>query len=199
MRRKHCGKFTDWFLISLFSFFSTSKEMAPIAGVSHWLKLPGRWVCQFLILLTFYHSMVQVLVPGKATDAKAEKGNSRGREKHYFFRSSTNPVCLHQESALWWLTWNSMEGFVLTPTGFGVLNPDRAEEANSTRHCEKPGTTLAAFSAEGFSCCDTVWLWWHLLPTSAKLLTHPQRVPTPPWEEFSLVLIEIRDGEKQAM
>jgi len=47
---------------------------------------------------------------------------------------------------------------------------------NSTRHCGKPGTTLCQLSAKCFSCCSTVWLWWHLLPSSTELLTDPQRV-----------------------
>lgn len=35
---------------NFFFFFSILKEMAPIAAVTHWWKLPGRCVGQFLIL-----------------------------------------------------------------------------------------------------------------------------------------------------
>lgn len=42
------------------------------------------WPVSHFILLTFYHSMVQVPVPDKATEAKTGKGNSRGWKKHLF-------------------------------------------------------------------------------------------------------------------
>lgn len=148
--------------------------------------------------------MVPVHVPDKATDAKTEKRNSGvGVEKTFFFWSSTSPVCLQQETVLWWLlklTWNSIEGFVLFSTGSGALYLDRAEEnpagtvTGQVQHQQLPLLKV-------FSGCDTVWLWWHLLPTLQGSHTSPEglQVPALPWGEFSLVLVEGRDGEKQVM
>lgn len=139
--------------------------------------------------------------PDKTTDVKAE-GNSRGWEKHNFIvKHQCWLSALRRSSLMADLTCSSTERFVLCSSahvttcadfgnlGFRILYLNKAEET-------PPGTdtsqvhTVSLLFAKCFSSCNTTCLCWHLLPSSAELLTDPQRFQLFHWEEHSLMLTE---------